>query len=246
MKLIKTFTGYSGSKVLLLENGDTLLIRKIGEVSKNLERLKYLKSQNYNVPEVYNYTEETLDMEYIHGLDIKHYLLLNSISNLSSFILDILNSFSKNSFEKDYSEVYNTKLNRLSINSIFPFTKYELIEKLPKILPKSIYHGDLTLENIISSNNTFYLIDPITTEYDSYIFDIAKMRQDLECQWFIRKDKINISVKLKNLQNIILKKYPIANNDYLLILMLLRVYPYMKSLEDKKWVKNKIISLWNK
>lgn len=246
MRVIKSFSGYSGNKVLLLEENSKLFIRKIGDISKNVERLKELKNKNYSVPEIYSYTEETLDMEYIHGLDIKHYLLLNSISNLSNFILDILDNFSKNSFEKDYSEVYSKKLSQLSINSIFPFTSYDLIEKLPKVLPKSIYHGDLTLENLISSNNTFYLIDPITTDYDSYIFDIAKIRQDLECQWFIRKDKINISVKLKNLQNIILNKYPIADNDYLLILMLLRVYPYMKKLEDKKWVKNKIILLWNK
>lgn len=246
MKIIKTFSGYSGNKVFLIERNNKLLIRKIGDISKNVEKLKELKSKNYNVPEIYSYSEDILDMEYIHGLDIKNYLLLNPIFNLSNFIISILSSFSENCSLKDYSSIYDYKLSKISINSIFPFTKYELIDKLPKNLPSSIYHGDLTLENIINSGTNFYLIDPITTVYDSYIFDIAKLRQDLECGWFIRKEQININVKLKNLQNIIFKKYPIANNNYLLILMLLRVYPYMRSLEDKNWVKNKIILLWNK
>ena len=101
---------------------------------------------------------------------------------------------------------------------------------MPKVLPRSVYHGDMTLENIIYNTNTgkFVLIDPVTTEYDSYIFDIAKMRQDLQCGWFIRNNHIMIDVKLKHIQQQLFIKYPESNNDYLLILMLLRVYCYAK------------------
>jgi thiamine kinase-like enzyme len=109
-----------------------------------------------------------------------------------------------------------------------PFTKDELIAKLPKILPQSQYHGDLTLENILHTSNEFYMIDAVTIEYDSYIFDIAKLRQDLELGWFTRKDNVMLDVKTKHIQQRILRQYPEADNDYLLILMLLRVYRHSK------------------
>ena len=58
-----------------------------------------------------------------------------------------------------------------------PFTANELYAKLPKTLPSSEYHGDFTLENILYSlKDDFVLIDPLTTEYDSYVFDLAKLR----------------------------------------------------------------------
>ena len=50
---------------------------------------------------------------------------------------------------KDYSEIYLTKLDWLTDKSIFGFDGKDLFERLPKLLPSSIYHGDLTLENII-------------------------------------------------------------------------------------------------
>ena len=100
-----------------------------------------------------------------------------------------------------------------------------MLDRLPKILPASNYHGDLTLENIIyTEDRGFFLIDCATIEYDSYIFDIAKLRQDLELGWFIRKDNVMLDVKTKHMQQKILEKFSEANNDYLVILMLLRVY----------------------
>ena len=105
-----------------------------------------------------------------------------------------------------------------------PFTKYDLIAKLPKVLPKSTYHGDFTLENILYTNPGFCMIDPVTIEYDSYVFDIAKLRQDLDCKWFLRNDNIMLDAKLTDLQYKLLSTYPEANNDYMLIAMLLRVF----------------------
>ena len=75
---------------------------------------------------------------------------------------------------------------------------------MPRVLQSSNYHGDLTLEKIIyTSDRGFFLIDCTTIEYDSYIFDIAKLRQDLELGWFNRKDNLIIDVKIKKIQ----KKY---------------------------------------
>jgi hypothetical protein len=104
----------------------------------------------------------------------------------------------------------------------------------------------MTLENIIwSDSGEFYMIDPLESEYDSYIFDIAKMRQDLECQWFFRNSTSKIETKVHSLQEKILEKYPEASNDNLLILMLLRVYPNTKSGDgDREFLLKEIKRLW--
>jgi aminoglycoside phosphotransferase family enzyme len=127
-----------------------------------------------------------------------------------------------------------------------PFTREQLLERLPKILPSSNYHGDLTLENIIfTTNRGFFLLDCATTEYDSYIFDIAKLRQDLELGWFTRKDNAMLNVKTKHIQQKILQQYPVANNDHLLILMLLRVYRRSQpDTLERNFLLKGIKSLW--
>jgi len=112
-------------------------------------------------------------------------------------------------------------------------------------LPSSNYHGDLTLENILHSNDSFYMIDAVTIEYDSYIFDIAKLRQDLECKWFLRNSNLSLDVKLQNLQEKILSRFSGSDNDYLLILMLLRVYQHTKTFDDdRKFILKEINRLW--
>ena len=127
----------------------------------------------------------------------------------------------------DYTEIYKERLKYIKLSSDTVFTKEQLLEKLPKRLPRSKYFGDLTLENIIyGEDGKFYLIDGMTSEYDSYIFDIAKLRQDLECKWFLRKTDLYLDAKVEHIQEELLKHFELSNNNYLLILMLLRVYKY--------------------
>ena len=124
-------------------------------------------------------------------------------------------------------------------------TKKELIDRLPKLLPKSTYHGDFTLENILYTNPGFYMIDPVTIEYDSYIFDIAKMRQDLECKWFLRDTDIKLDTKLQQIQDKLREEYPQAFDNSLLILMLLRVYLHTKQGDsDRIFIMKEIKRLW--
>ena len=103
-----------------------------------------------------------------------------------------------------------------------------------------------TLENIIfTADRGFFLIDCATTEYDSYIFDIAKLRQDLELGWFTRKDNVMLDVKTKHIQQRILEQYPQGGNDYLLILMLLRVYRHtLPNTLERNFILQGINKLW--
>jgi hypothetical protein len=200
---------------------------------------------DYPLPQLYTVSKKMIDMEYLHGLDIKTYLKTNNYEKLLDFLLCILEKFSTVSKDKDYTETYIKKLQEISFDEM-PFTREQLLERLPKILPSSNYHGDLTLENIIwTDNRGFFLIDCATIEYDSYIFDIAKLRQDLELGWFTRKDNAMLNVKTKHIQQKILQQYPTANNDYLLILMLLRVYRHSQpDTLERNFLLEGIKSLW--
>ena len=222
--LVQTFKGFSGNQIYLMDDGDKLFVRKIGTIARNVERLTAL-SNNYPVPEIYRYSNITLDMEYIHGLDIKTYLKSHQPNRLLQFLIQTLDQLSANSVDKDYTDIYQSKLQEIDF-TLLPFTPDELIAQLPKHLPQSDYVGDLTLENIIYTEDGFYLIDCATIEYDSYIFDIAKLRQDLELHWFTRNSDLVLDVKTNYILQELKQRYSTAlvDNKYLLILMLLRVY----------------------
>jgi hypothetical protein len=243
-KLIKELRGFSGAQVMLMKKREMLFIRKIGNIDRNEEQLKKL-SDKFPVPKIYGRVDDRLDIEYLHGLDIKSYLLTHSHDNLADFIIGTLTEFSKNSKLKDYSDTYKENLSLYDFSE-FSFTAQDLFKKLPKILPKSLYHGDFTLENIIyTEDRGFFMIDCSSGIWDSYVFDIAKLRQDLECGWFLRYNPISVDVKISAIQKKILEQFPEADNNYLLILMLLRVNRYtMPNTIERNLIIQGITRLW--
>ena len=243
-KVVKELYGFSGNQILLMQKHNRLFVRKIGNITRNIERMQALTGE-YPLPQLYTVSKKMIDMEYLHGLDIKSYLRTNNYEKLLEFLLCILEKFSTGSVNKDYTEIYIKKLQEINFDDL-PFTCEQLLDRLPRNLPSSNYHGDLTLENIIwTADRGFFLIDCATIEYDSYIFDIAKLRQDLELGWFTRKDNARLNVKTKHIQQKILQQHPTANNDYLLILMLLRVYRHsLPDTLERNFLLEGITSLW--
>lgn len=220
--VIKTFEGFSGSHIKLMNKHGHLFVRKEGNINRNLERLTALKN-DFPVPEIYKVNGDSFDMEYIHGLDMRSYLLTNPATALTKFLVRLFKRMSEDSFVKDYTDAYRELCDLVDF-SLLPFTAEELQDRLPQYLPRSEYHGDFTLENLIHTTDGFYMIDCVTVPYDSFIFDIAKMRQDLECGWFLRNAPAMIENKLQQVQQELFHRWPESNNNYLLILMLLRVY----------------------
>jgi len=246
-KILKTLNGYSGSKIYLMSDHNKVFIRKIDNIDRNYERLKTLKSFGFDVPCIYQKENNLLDMEYIPGLDMRSYLNIYTIDKFLDYVYNLISAFSINSFDKDYTEIYYKKLEWMDKSNPFSFTKNELIDRLPKVLPHSIYHGDLTLENIIYSKiDKFYMIDGSTIDYDSWVFDISKMRQDLCSGWFIRNvDDKNLKKYLSIVDKKLIEKYPIVNNNSLVILMLLRVFLYTKkNSSDQFFILKEIERLW--
>jgi len=243
-RLVKQFNGHSGSNVFLREwPGGGFYVEKIGNTERNHERMTALLDAGYPVPKIYYVEKDYLMMEYIHGLDMKNYLVYNTTMSLLGFLIDTLDCFSQGSRSKDYTEIYHKKLDWLPQD--FLFTKDELIDRLPKVLPQSTYHGDLTLENILYTDPGFHLIDPVTIEYDSYIFDIAKLRQDVECKWFLRNSNVHLDTKLEIIRDKLKEEYPQAFDNSLLILMLLRVLKHCeKNDTNYQFLMKEIHRLW--
>jgi len=244
-KIVKEFLGHSGCKIRLMKGFGRLYVRKDGEISRNVERMKTLFKDHYPVPALYYSNDNQLEMEYIQGLDIVEYLQTRSVNKLAHFINNTMTAFSGSGVMKDYSDVYDKKLDWVDKAKDLPFKKKELISRLPKQIPQTTYHGDFTLENLIYNGDEFIMIDPVTIEYDSYVFDLAKLRQDLECKWFLRNKNVKLDVKLQNLQEMIFDRHYLTNNDYLLILMLLRVYLHTKEHDsNRKFILKEIHRLW--
>jgi hypothetical protein len=245
-KLIKKLQGHSGSDISLMQDDHGMFVRKIKNVQRNHERLLSLDN-TLSVPKVLRYQDETLDMEYVHGLDMIQFLLYNDSDKLTEFLVESLHGLSFSSEMKDYTETYHKKLDAINWSTEIPFIKEELISRLPKILPKTNYLGDMTLENVLFDevNQRFVFIDPITSEYDSFVFDIAKLNQDLICKWFLRKHSVKLNTVLLTVKNGIDREFATYSKDInLVILMLLRVLPYCTTEQDRTFILKEINKLW--
>lgn len=245
MKLIKELRGYSGSKVYLMKSNNEYFVRKQGNVSRNYERLCKLYSIGLPVVKVLNYEKDTLDLEYIQGFDMETYLQNNNPILLAKFIIESLEQVKRTEQElKDYTGTYNEKLNWIDTLN-FSFSSSSLIAKLPKKIKKSEYFGDLTLENILfNKQKGFIIIDPATIEYDSWIFDLAKLNQDITCKWFLRHSKSNLDHKLTLVKNSIENVYG-SFDSYLTIVMLIRIYRHaINDLKTRNFLDKQIKLLW--
>lgn len=244
-KILKKFDGYSASDVYLIEEGGKIFVRKHGNISRNLERYARLAELGLSVPKILAVNNDYYDMEYIPNLDIRTFLAQNQVNELTNFIVGFVKQVEHTAEPKDFSEVYRSKLEQFDfVKYQLPFTADELLAKLPQVLPASEYHGDFTLENILFNNkeHRFILIDPLTTEYASYVFDLAKLRQDLTCKWFIRDRDVYFDSKLQTVSDE-LNQFEYYANDYLLILMLIRIIPYARA-NDQEFLINEVKKLW--
>ena len=155
-------------------------VRKIGDIDRNLERYAVLSNFGLSTPNIL-YKEDTFyDMEYIPNLDIKTYLLTHQVSDIFNFIKDTIQILNKKSYDKDYTSVYHKKLTSIDFTNLI-FTKDNLIDKLPKILPSSDYHGDFTLENILYNTITKKLLVCIAKFQKCFIIIRVRLFTEFGC-----------------------------------------------------------------
>ena len=245
MNVLKEFETISKSRVLLVEDANKIFIRKINHIDRNYEQMLTLKKLGLLVPEILKKDSSILDMEYIEGISMTDFFQMNNPKLFTDFLCKLIDILNVRSEYFDYSLIYSNKLNEIKSFSDFIFSKEELLEKLPTRLPKSHYHGDLTLDNILYFDKNFYLIDCLTSVYSSWVFDFVKLRQDLECGWFLRNSRKKKFDCLGEIQEHLIDRHPLLGNNYLLILMLLRIYNYTFDSEaDRNFIVCKVNGLW--
>ena len=251
---VKEFTGFSGSTVTLVKHVSPIkstntyyMVKKHGNIERNYEKMTILIEKGFKLPKIYNKSNDVLYMEFISGYDMISFLQRYNPSDLLDFICNTIDQFKTESVIENYTNIYKIQLESLSHDKFLPFHISELIQRLPTNIESSLCHGDFTLENIIYRDTDFYMIDPSSGVYNSWIFDLAKLRQDLDGKWFLRKttNKDQYNVELNYIRNSLEQKYPEAFDDNIYILMLLRVYKYVTpSALEHKLILEEIKRLW--
>jgi len=242
--IIKQFIGHSGAVVNLTERDNKLVVEKSGKgTDRNYAQMLAL-GQHVVQPAILSYDNDQLVMEYVPSTDMVHYLINENRTPLIHFIKSTYNTLSNIVYdpEKDYLPTYER---RLSTAEWLPASIGEIIALLPRYLPQTLYHGDFTMNNILYDYNNarFVLIDAVNTDFDSVHFDISKLRQDLDCGWFVRDSNVLLSNRLLTINEELALHCTHYNNNAMAILTLLRVWPY-SSESDKKWLAEQLDKLW--
>jgi len=265
IKFIKNLIGFSGCEIKLYSTGNNnLFVRKISSSKGYNHRLKKqmekqifffnnLSKNKITTPKVLGCGFRKglffFDMEYIIGLN-----LIDKISSatnveleeISKTILEIISLEKSNKLGEvvALSDKFSDKLNELSTK--IPKNQIKLLTQLKqkcKILPEvetTFCHGDLTLENILydESSKKYYLIDFLDNFADHYWFDIAKLFQDIEAEWYVFRnpniDRNSMGIKINFIKQKILKFLKL---DYLpfhsifMAITLFRIVPYASELD---------------
>lgn len=264
-------TGHSGCKIYLVtkENGD----KYIKKISSNINYNKRLfhqcekqinfQSDTIKTPKVFSYdiNEDGLfqfHMEYINGITLAEYMNNISVNRIKDIVKLIIGNYENENIgqitESQIKEKFLHKLNSLA-NSIDLTDK--IIKESFEVLKKYNYknfilsncHGDLTLENIIISNNNIYYIDFLDSFHDSWLIDIGKLLQDIQTFWSYRnKENLNenLLIRLMIFRDILIQELVDKNPKYFidvyiaLLINLLRIVPYTRDVNTANFIHNKI------
>lgn len=202
-------------------------------------------------------------MEYIPGETLAHHLhtvSLSEIKDISNKLISLLQR--ETSVKLDAQSIFNEKISSLekTLSSDSPPSVKLSLKHLKKVdwsqCEPSPCHGDLTLENILISDNNLYLIDFLDSFYDSWMIDVAKILQDAECFWSYRNQEIsdNLQIRLLSLKNNVLSHIRENTNGSqqiiliyeILLLNLLRILPYTKDNLTLEYLHKEIGRLYKK
>jgi hypothetical protein len=272
--MTNNLNGHSGCILELVnQNKKNIIIKKSNSLSYNKRlEIQYNKQKTYSAKQFHSV--EVIDkgidesglfwfsMEYINGMTLADYMKTAELTGLKNFAKIFLSIIPNDIiYDTHAKEIFETKIRSLSETII---DKSEVIESSLLLLENyswnyiqhSPCHGDLTLENILISNNSLHLIDFLDSFYDSWQIDIAKILQDIEIFWHYRKERIdnNLFVRLLVLRKIIKAKILILKDGekimgsiyHVLLLNLLRIFPYTKDEYTYDFLQNQLIVLNNK
>lgn len=267
--------GHSGCKLEINEeNGNLFVIKTSKNIDYNnrlkeqCEKQKNFKHKFFNTPNILKsgFNKDGLfsfSMEYINGLTVSEYFRSIEIGNIDDLVKNFFGIIPDHySFDNSAKKTFLSKLeeleNKININdNDFLDVFLKLKEYNWSYCVSGDCHGDMTLENIILSGNKLYLIDFLDSFYDSWMIDIAKILQDVECKWSYRFDvntDQNLEIRLLIFKQSLINKIlllkdgdKILNTIYCMLLVnLLRIIPYTNDLYTNKYLKEQINKIFKK
>jgi aminoglycoside phosphotransferase (APT) family kinase protein len=207
--------GRSGCKIEILQTENKFIVRKTSNRTEYNERLKkqcqkqadFISTKNCSSPPILNseINAERLfffEMPYITGDKYSEYLVKAEIESVNRFISSLIGYIDgnlKNAPENTIDpEIIKIKILEVkeAINKELkddPFLQKEfnyLISNIPKSkIPIGVCHGDLTLSNLIVSNETIFVIDFLDSFIESPVIDFIKLRQETKFKWSLHLEK---------------------------------------------------------
>ena len=238
-------------------------IKKNNFFSKNI-KIKNLKTNFIESKDFKDLKKNKfIVMKYIEGLSgslIPQNIGLREVKLLKEFFRNyFINIIKLNKWEKFNKKIFSNKIKEVKRNikneeliKLFKIYEKNLVKKLNyiKFYPSGICRGDLTLSNIIISNNKIYLIDFLKTYNDSVLIDLAKVFQEFILGWSSRYLSNNLMLRSKIINENILdmnffKSLPKLYSQVLkfeAMLTLIRIFPYVKDRDTVTilWLKKSL------
>lgn len=267
--------GHSGCKIYVIDEYSRKVVRKVSSSEEYNERLlaQMRKQENLILPgfktcEVLGNGKVNnlfyFDMEYLNGKTLAENietLSLNNVIKIASILSGNIVTYESPNEEADY--FFKEKINSLKLddrvkNKAIVQKGLRYVNNYSwKYVMHSHCHGDLTLENIIVQNNDFYLIDCLDSFYDSWLIDIAKIFQDVDLFWSYRNQENineNLLIRLTVIRDLLMDKIlgmpmgkEILDTIYhILIVNLLRIYPYVSDAKTELFLDEKLGYVINK
>ncbi len=272
IQFIKNLSGNSGCNLNLYQgyNGEFFVRKDAGRSSYN-KRLKkqFLKQKLFNLnnvktPYIINYGEENniffFDMEFVNGITLSEYMEQIQVKEIVSLMELLFRSLpiatskfsvnAQNVFQHKIASLKNSckNANQVISKAITILENYDFSE-----VPQSYCCGDLTLENIILSNKGIYIIDLLDSFYNSWMIDVAKLLQDIDLGWSYRykERSYNLNLRLEIAKQILIENLlnqPNGKNNlrtiyHILLLNILRIYPYIKDNTTADFINKSTLKL---
>ena len=268
--LIVKLEGYSGCELEIIEKDEKKYVRKSSGNPEYNNRLINQKNKqealclpNYKICHVYE--DGFINDRYFFVMDyINGKTLADSMEQLELFeiqeYVDLLTGhfLTDGNYDPLAKEIFNKKTESLErdifkkLGNDVPLNVQSALSLIKDFswshIIKSDCHGDLTMENILISRNSFYLIDCLDSFYNSWMIDAAKLLQDAELLWTHRKKKrsSNLYVRMTVFRDLLIKKIENMPDGkvlketvyYILLLNILRIFPYADLKNDGDYLLN--------
>lgn len=266
---IKKLSGHSGCVIELRKKNDELFIRKsAGSIEYN-HRLKrqFIKQKKFNLeyaktPKILRYGKDKnvfyFDMEFINAITMAEYMHIIKVKEIVDFmkILFFSLKINESSINPYADKIFRNKIKELSLkicktNHIIKEAICVLTNHDFSNIPQSHCCGDLTLENIlIAPTGKIYVIDLLDSFYNSWMIDVAKLLQDIDIGWSYRNLQMDYNLNLRleiakqslieNILQLENGKFLLKEIYYILLLNLIRIYPYSSDQDTIEFLDNSV------